>query len=82
MTKYIAFLGLFNEQFYKKLAKDGNQFLAATAAQEAHLSIRPSVRPSVTCFKVCNFWHLLATFGQRCVVSAMGVVHLCNTATL
>ena len=55
MTKYIAFLGLFNEQFYKKLAKDGNQFLAATAAQEAHLFICPYVHPSVTKLQLCNF---------------------------
>ena len=51
-------------------------FLAATAAEEAHLSLRPSVRPSVRIKDVfsknfCNFapWHLgnlqlLVTFGN------------------
>ena len=38
----------------------GLVFLAATAAQEAHLS----VRMYVTRFKVCIFWQLLATFGN------------------
>ena len=41
-------------------------FLAATAAQEAHLSVRTYVRTSVRPY-VCNqvvFWQLLATFGN------------------
>ena len=37
-------------------------FLAATAAQEAHLSARPSVRPSAR--NQVNFWQLLASFGN------------------
>ena len=52
-------------------------FLAATAAQEAHLSIRPFVRPFVITLCFChllkiwqhvatfgNIWQLLVTFGN------------------
>ena len=46
-------------------------FLAATAAQEAHLSLRPSVHPSVRpsvptlCFcHLLNIWQHVATFGN------------------
>ena len=54
---------------FEKFLKLGFQrFLAATAAQEAHLSVRPSVRPhvrpSVTKLTFGNFWHLLASFGN------------------
>ena len=58
---YVFFSRVFRTSDLEQDRSHSGRFSAATAAQEAHLSVHSHVRTYVTKLCFCNFWQLLAS---------------------
>ena len=65
---YVLFSRVFRTSDLEQDRSHSGRFSAATAAQEAHLSVhshvRTYVKPSCVLATFGNFWHLLASVGN------------------